>query len=97
MAAHDATQPSALFRSGVVTTPLQFGFYLTQLRRHPLSHRAAPNHETPVPRLPADVREAEETNRLRLAKATLVSGRGGAPPHLHPTSLAVLKYKADLV
>ena len=45
------------------------GFDLLELGPHPLRDRDPPHPEAPVPCLPADVREAEEVERLRLTPA----------------------------
>src|SRR5580698_2651284 len=42
----------------------QLGLHLAELRSQPLLHRLPTHREAPVPRLRADVREAEEVERL---------------------------------
>ena len=68
---HDRPQPLALFGDGIVHSSPQLGFHLVQLRLHPFSHRL-PQHREPsvAPLLHADVREAEEVERLRLPFST---------------------------
>ena len=61
---NDQTQPSAHLRDRVVQAPPEFGFHLAQLRLHPLPARLPNHREPPIPFLPADVREAEEIERL---------------------------------
>jgi hypothetical protein len=63
---NDQTQPPAHLRDRVVQAPPEFGFHLAQLRLHPLPARLPNHREPPIPLLPADVREAEEIERLRL-------------------------------
>ena len=63
-------RPSAatcLLRDGVVHASPQLGFDLAQLRLQPLADRLPQHREASVaPLLPADVREAEKVERLRL-------------------------------
>src|SRR3970040_861680 len=69
------TQPCPHLRDRVVQPPPQLGFPLLQLRLPPLPDRLPHHREPSVPLLPADVREAEEVERLRLPLA-------GPPPTL---------------
>ncbi len=45
----------------------KFGFHRIQLRLQPLHNRLPKDRVPPVPLLPADVREAQEVEGLRLA------------------------------
>src|ERR1043166_5261483 len=63
---HDRAQPPAHLRDGSVQTPPQLGLHLAELGLHPLPDRLPHPREPPTPLLPADVREAEEVERLRL-------------------------------
>ncbi|GEM_PF-751690 len=65
--ANDRSQPLPHRRNRVVPASPKLGFHLVQLRLQPLPHRLPKHRETPVPLLPADVREAEEVERLGLA------------------------------
>ena len=62
--AHHAAQPLSLLWDGPVTALHEQGVHLTQLGRHSLRDRLAPQREPPRSRLPAHVREAEEVERL---------------------------------
>src|SRR5712692_11134901 len=60
------TQPCTHRWERIVPTPPELGLHLAQLRLQPLPDRLPPHREAPVPLLPADMREAEEIERLRL-------------------------------
>src|SRR6266700_239245 len=60
-----ARQPAPLLGDGPVTAPPKLGFHLLKLRPHPLFDGDAPEPEAPVPRLPANMGEAQEIERLR--------------------------------
>ena len=74
---HNLAQPCAHRGDRVVPAPPKLGLHLAQLRLQPLPDRLPHHREPPVPLLPADVREAEEIERLRLPLA-------GTPPVLRP-------------
>ena len=60
-------QPRAHRRNGVVHAPSEFGFHRIQLRLQSLANRLPQHGETSIAfLLPADVREAEKIERLRL-------------------------------
>jgi hypothetical protein len=61
-------------------------FDLAQPRPHPLCNRDPLQREAPLPRLRADVREAEEVERLRPTVATRLSF-GGEPSELDQARL----------
>ena len=71
-------------------------FDLAQLRPHPLRDRDAPEHEPSAPGLPADVREAEEVERLRLPEAPRLPVLGGEPPELDQPRLLGMQLQAEL-
>src|SRR3989442_9645495 len=75
MPRHDRAQPPAHHRDRSVQASPQLGLDLAELRLQPLPDRLPYHREPSVPLLPADVREAEEVERLRLPLA-------GAPPVL---------------
>jgi hypothetical protein len=67
VATHDSPEPSTLLRDGEVPASQQLGFHLAQLGRQapPL---CMPTHQKPSrPRVPTDMREAEEVEGLRCA------------------------------
>src|SRR3970040_1822221 len=77
MPLHDRAQPPAHYRDRGVQAPPKRGFHLAQLRLQPLPNRLPHHREPSIPLLPADVREAEEVERLRLPllRAPPVLGR----------------------
>ena len=77
MPLHDRAQPPAHLRDGSVQTSLQLGFHRAELCLQPLPDRLPHHREPSIPLLPANVREAEEVERLRLpfADAPPVLGR----------------------
>ena len=64
---HHRLQPLALFENGLVHAPPKFGFHRIQLGLQPLANRL-PQHgkHSVAPLLHADMREAQEVERLRL-------------------------------
>ena len=75
MPLHDRAQPPAHCRDRCVQAPPKLGFDLAQLGLQPLPDRLPHHREPSIPLLPANVREAEEVERLRLPLS-------GAPPVL---------------
>ena len=71
MPAHDGAEPASLLLDGPVAARHQRGLDLLELSRLAFLDRPSPDREVPVPPLRAEVREAEELERLRLAKTTL--------------------------
>jgi hypothetical protein len=71
---HHRLQPPAQFGDGFVHPSLKLGFHLIQLRLQPFAYRL-PQHRVPsiAPLLHADMRKAEEVERLRLPFFTLPS------------------------
>ena len=68
---HHRLQPLALFGDGFVHPSLKLGFHLVQLRLQPFAYRL-PQHRKPsiTPLLYADVRKAQEVERLGLPFST---------------------------
>src|SRR5664280_1982288 len=69
---------------------------LGQLRPHPLRDGLALQPEPSVLGLPAEVREAEEVERLRLADATSRPGPGSSAPELDEPRLVGMQLQAEL-
>jgi hypothetical protein len=67
-----------------------------QLRPHPFRDRDPPDPEPAVPGLRADVREAQEIERLRLTQAPGCPFRGGEPPELDQPGLARVLFQPEL-
>src|SRR3989475_7905496 len=96
MPVDDRAQPSAHLRDGSMQTSPQLGFHLAQLRLQPLPDRLPHHREPPVPLLPADVREAEEVERLRLPLAGSLSVSGREWPELQQPRLLGVQLQAEL-
>ena len=63
---NDRAQPLAHFRDGIVHAPPEFFFHLIQLRLQPFTNRLPQHREiSVVSLLSADMRKAEEIERLR--------------------------------
>src|SRR4029453_928845 len=76
----DAAQPRALLADGAVHASPQLGFHLLHFCLQPLANRLPQHGEASIaPLPPADVREAENVERLRLPETapSLVLGRIG--------------------
>lgn len=67
-----------------------------ELGRHPFRVSDSLELETPVPRLPTDVGEAKETERLRLAKATRGSPLGSESAELDQACLLGVEFQVEL-
>ncbi|MGH8904815.1 MAG: hypothetical protein ACRDYA_24810 [Egibacteraceae bacterium] len=77
-------------------TLLQQGVDLDQLGPHPFRHRLALDPETAALRLGADVGEAEEVERLRLADTPHRSRPDGVPPELDQPRLVRMQLQTEL-
>ena len=93
---HHACQPPPLLRDGLMPASLELVVDLSQLRPHPLRDRDTPQPEAPVPGLPADVREAQKVERLRLAQTPRCRSLGGAPPELDQPRLVRVQLQPEL-
>src|SRR5215472_2380093 len=90
-------QPLAHSRDGVVHTPLEFGFHLTQLGLQSLAY-GLPKHREPsvTSLLPADMCEAEEVEGLGLSLATPRSVFGRERAELQEAGLLGMQFQAEL-
>src|SRR5215469_1802089 len=90
-------QPLSHFRNGVVHTPLELGFHLTQLGLQPLAYRL-PQHREPsvAPLLPADVREAEEVEGLGLPLPAPLAVFGRIGTELQQAGLVRVQLQPEL-
>src|SRR5512144_862595 len=68
----------------------------SELGRYPLRVGDPLELEAPAPGLPADVREAEEAKRLRLAQAPPLAIPGGKPPELDQPRLLGRQLQVEL-
>jgi hypothetical protein len=76
--------------------PLQFGLHLVQLLPHPLPHGPPHNEELPRPGLPADMREAQEVEALRLSLTPLLSVGRCIAPKLEDAGLVGVQLQREL-
>src|SRR6185295_10852565 len=79
---HHALQPPSLLGDGEMATPTELLTECPQFRSHSSLRRTTEEHELARLRFPADVREAEEVERLRLSKPkpSLIAVRIAAEP-----------------
>ena len=73
MPTYNGLQPLADFRNRVMHTPPQLDLDPLQRRLHAFANRLPKHQKPPLPRLPADVLEAEEIEGLRLAQTSALS------------------------
>ena len=95
MPTHYARQPSSLFRDREVRATPEFGFHLSELRPHPSPHRLALEQEPSLPRSPANMRETEEVERLRLSKLPPAPISVRMPTELNQTGLVSVKLEME--
>lgn len=76
--------------------PLELVFDLGKFGPQPFLDRGPPEPEEPAPALPADVREAQEVERLGLAESTLCPVRGGEPPEPDEACLVGVQFQRKL-
>ena len=69
---------------------------LVQLGPHPFRDRDTAKPETPVPGLPAEVRESQEVKRLRFAQPACLPPSGGVPPERDQARLAWVQFQGEL-
>src|ERR671910_1322357 len=77
-------------------TPPALVFDLGQLGPHPLRDGLTHQPEVPGLGLPADVREAQEVERLGLADASRLAVAGGEAPELDQPRLVGMQFQAEL-
>jgi hypothetical protein len=88
-------QPLAQLRNGLVHAPLEFGFHLAQLGLQPLTNRLPKHREPSASRLAADVRKAEEGERLGLPLTAPLAIDGCVATEFHQARLVGRgKYRA---
>ena len=92
----DAGQPAALFGNGPIAALEKLAPQGVQLRPRPLRVGDPLELETPPPVLPADVREAQEPERLRLAESPLLTLLGGKPPEPDQPRLLGVQLQREL-
>ncbi len=96
MTSHHARQPAPLLGDEEVPASPKLGFHLLELDPQPLLDGDAPEPEAPVLRLPADVREAQEIERLRFRMTTLFSVRRREAAELDEAGLVRVQLQVEL-
>src|SRR5712691_5642333 len=93
---YNLAQPCAHHWNRIVQSPPQLGLHLTELRLPPLPDRLPHHREPSIPLLPADVREAEEVERLRLPLAGAPTVLGRERPEFHQPRLLGVQLQTEL-
>jgi hypothetical protein len=93
----DAGEPASLLGDGQMPPSSELGLHLAQLGARPLGVGDALQLEPPrFPGLRANVREAEEGERLRLAKTPRLPVPGGEPSELDQPRLLGIQLQGEL-
>ena len=80
----------------IVHAPAELLLSLSQLSLHALADRRAPHREPPVSVLPADVRESQKVERLRLTFPSSFPVLFGKPPELNPARFVWMEFQPKL-
>src|ERR1019366_305351 len=92
----NAGEPASLFGDRVMHPTPHLGLDRVQLGAHLLLARDPLEPKPPAPVLPADVREAQEIERLRLGDPTAESVSGGEPSELDQPRLLRMQLQPEL-
>ena len=87
VALHDRLEPFAGLTHRIVHAVTNLLFDLSQFSPHALADRQASHRESPQSVFPADVREAQEVERLRLSFSSSFPVLFGKPAELDPARL----------
>jgi hypothetical protein len=96
MSSHHARQPPSLLEDGQMPASHELILHLLQLRPQPLRSGDALEPEAPVSPLPADVREAEKVERLRLGESPFRSVLRCIAPELDQPGLLGMQLQVEL-
>src|SRR5215469_550676 len=97
VATYHRLQPLTLFGDGFVHAPLKFGFHRVQLRLQPFADRLPQHRKHSVaPLLHADVRKAQEIERLRLPFSTPLPVLDRVRTELHKPRLLGMQFQVEL-
>ena len=97
VSAYHSAEPLSLDRYGQVASPKERLADLLQLRPQSVLHRVPKQHEPPRPRLPADVREAQEVEGFRLAMPTLATPLLGEPAEAQQPRLVRVELEPEML
>jgi hypothetical protein len=94
---YDRAQPPADFRNGVMHAPFELDLDLAQLRLQPFANRLSQHREPSIaPLLPADMRKAEEIERLRFPVSALLPVSGRGRPEFQQSRFLGMQFQAKL-
>jgi len=96
VALHDRPEPPARLRHRLVHAGAKLPFDFQQLRSHPLPDGSTLYGKAPVPVLPADIREAQKVERLRLTLSSPFPVLFGKPPELNPARFLGMEFQSKL-
>src|SRR4029453_12197223 len=91
----DRSQPSSHLRDGFVPAPPKGLLPLPELGPKPLTHGLPYERETPFPRLPTHVCEAEEVERLGLAPSVPLAVLSGVATKLDQAGLFRVQFQSE--
>ena len=97
VALNDRLQPFTGLGHRIVHALAELLLDLSQLAPHALANRPAPHREVPFAVLPADVREAQEIERLWLAFPSSFPVWFGKPPELDPARFCWMEFQPKLL
>jgi len=96
VALHDRPQPLSRARGRIVPTLPKLRLeFLPLLPQSPTDRRAL-HGKVPPPVLPADMREAQKVERLRLAFSASFPAEFGVPPELDPARFVRMQFQSKL-
>src|SRR5690606_15606272 len=96
VSAHDGTDPFSLYGDWEMSSSHEFLANRPKLRAHPALRGVADEQELPRPRLPANVREAEEVEDLRLALPAFTTPLFGERPEAQVACLVGVQLETEL-
>src|SRR6516162_1627111 len=95
---HHRRQPFALFGGGFMHALLKLGFHRVQLRLQPLAYRLPQHRKHSIaPLLHADVRKAQEVERLRFPFSTPLSVLDRKRTELQKSGLLGMQFQVELL
>jgi hypothetical protein len=95
VALHDRSEPFAGERNRIVQAVTKLLLEFQQFGSHPLPDGLTLYGKVSVPVLPADMREAQEIKRFRLAFPSSFPVLLGKPPELDPARLVWVKFQPE--
>ena len=96
VALHDRPEPLARVRHRIMPTPLELLLQFPQLSPQTLADRFALHGKLPPPVLPADRREAQKVERLRLTFSSPFPVEFGKRPELDPARFVGMQFQSKL-